>query len=102
MDLFTWYTIKRRSAQRKKCAIAKKRPVKPATPKKIAPFIGKDGMWYINGQNTHIFAFPEDYERLKNKPTLNDEIIQGNLEALPLTLEEIQHIIEEVEDELEP
>ena len=96
MDLFTYFTILRRGRLQKKpiqcpCRYYKKVEPKPDIP----PYIGLDGNWHIDGKNTYIAAFPQDYKKLHNKPTLNDETIEDNLEALPITLEEIQQLIEE-------
>ena len=102
MDLFTWNTILKSNKCRPKKSTVSRRPKPKPITRKIAPFIGINGNWFIDGKDTHIYAFPEDYNKLLNRPTLNNETIEGNLEALPLTLEEILDIIQEVEDELEP
>lgn len=57
------------------------------------PYIGSNGNWFIDGVDTGVSATPSmDYNDLTNKPTLNGETIEGDME--------IQSISNEVIDSL--
>ena len=52
------------------------------------PYIGNNGNWYIGAVDTGVSATPSmSYNDLTNKPTLNGDTIEGDMEiqSIPLT-----------------
>ncbi len=55
-----------------------------------SPHIGGDGHWYIGAVDTGISATPSmSYSDLTDKPTLNGETIEGDMEIQSIPLENI-------------
>lgn len=57
------------------------------------PYIGNNGNWFIGEVDTGISATPtNDYNSLTNKPTLNGEVIEGDLEINSIPLSDIDNL----------
>lgn len=100
MDIYTFNTYIRSLRPKKRLKVPmpsdyKKKIVirKPSTSTYSEPYIGVNGHWYINGIDTGISAFSTDYNDLKNKPSLEGEVLQGNTELDVLSVEDIDQII---------
>lgn len=81
MDLFTWYTLCKQTKGKKTPCAPRKRPRRPCPPPPppSSPRI--------------------DYNSLVNKPTLNTQVIEGNLDYETMTMEEIDKLFAEGEDD---
>lgn len=54
------------------------------------PYIGANGHWFVGAVDTEISATPSmDYNDLFNKPTLNGETIEGDMEIESIPLSDI-------------
>ena len=54
------------------------------------PYIGANGNWFIGAVDTGVKATPSmDYNDLTNKPTLNGDTIEGDMEIKSISLETI-------------
>ena len=57
------------------------------------PYIGSNGNWFISKVDTGVSATPtNDYNNLTNKPTLNGEVIEGDLEIDSIPLSDIDEL----------
>ena len=57
------------------------------------PYIGDNGNWFIGAVDTKVSARGiTDYNELTNKPTLNGEIIQGDMEIQSIPLNSIDQL----------
>lgn len=66
----------------------------------LYPSIGENGNWFINGEDTGIAASGEgswtkDYNDLINKPKLNGQILQGDVDLISLSPEQIDNYFNE-------
>lgn len=60
------------------------------------PYIGQNGNWFIGAVDTEISATPSlSYNDLNDKPTLNGETIQGDMQIKAITREELLQMLEE-------
>ena len=54
------------------------------------PYIGTNGNWFIGAVDTGVAATPSmSYNDLTDKPTLNGDTIQGDMEIKSISLEDI-------------
>ncbi len=50
------------------------------------PYIGENGNWFIGNTDTQVSATPKiSYTELENKPTLNGEVIEGDMNIDTIT-----------------
>ena len=57
------------------------------------PYIGTNGHWFIGAVDTEIMATPSlSYNDLEDKPTLNGETIEGNMEIKSISNEMIEEL----------
>lgn len=55
------------------------------------PYIGSNGNWFIGAVDTGVSATPSnDYHDLINKPTLNGQVIDGDLEIHSIPINDIE------------
>jgi len=55
-----------------------------------SPYIGANGNWFVGAVDTGVAATPSlSYNDLTNKPTLNGETIEGDMEISSIPLESI-------------
>lgn len=55
-----------------------------------SPYIGANGNWYIGAVDTGVAATPSmSYNDLTDKPTLNGDTIEGNMEIKSISLADI-------------
>ena len=58
------------------------------------PYIGANGNWFIGTVDTGVRASGiTSYNDLEDKPTLNGQIIQGDIEIETISLEELQNML---------
>lgn len=59
------------------------------------PYIGANGNWFIGAVDTGVTAGPSrSYNDLEDKPTLNGETIQGDMEIQSISNETIEQLLE--------
>ena len=66
-----------------------------------SPYIGTNGNWFVGAVDTEVRASGiTSYNDLEDKPTLNGQIIQGDMEIEAISLEELQNMLkgEKTED----
>ena len=57
------------------------------------PYIGSNGNWFVGAVDTGVSATPSlDYKDLTNKPTLNGEVIEGEMEIASIPLDFIDDL----------
>ena len=66
-----------------------------------SPYIGTNGNWFVGAVDTRVRASGiTSYNDLEDKPTLNGQTIQGDIEIETISLEELQNMLkgEKTED----
>ena len=66
-----------------------------------SPYIGTNGNWFVGAVDTGVRASGiTSYNDLEDKPTLNGQTIQGDIEIETISLEELQNMLkgEKTED----
>lgn len=57
------------------------------------PYIGANGNWFIGETDTQVSATPKiSYVELENKPTLNGEVIEGDMDIETMTVADIDNL----------
>lgn len=57
------------------------------------PYIGANGNWFIGETDTNVSATPTaNYSALEGKPTLNGEVIEGDMELATMTVAEVDEL----------
>ena len=60
------------------------------------PSIGANGHWFIGDTDTGIFAGTKNYNELDNRPSINGQVIEGEISGIfSLSLEDLNTILQE-------